>query len=83
MLAFYVAGLAPVLWTIGIAFVATFVLITLAELLDARKRQRPYDRMLRERRRDARRTAHVMRRMSAIRRETAERMDRAEEEGWR
>ena len=80
MLAIYLGALGPVLWTIGIVLVGLIVLLALDEL---DKRQHPYDRMLRERRRHARRTAHVMRRMSEIRDQTAERMDRAEEEGWR
>ena len=82
MLAIYLAALAPVLWTLGIAFVGFLIVIALDALLE-QKRWRPYERMVRERRRSARRTAHVMRRMTEIRRQTAERMDRAEEEGWR
>lgn len=81
MLAFFLAGLAPVLWTTGIAFVVTFALLVLGEAVDG-KRRRPFDRMVRERRRHAERTARAMRRMTEIRHRTAERMDRAEERNW-
>ena len=52
-------------------------------LLTTCSSMRPYDRAARERRRHARRTARAMRRMSEIRRQTIERMDQAEQEGWR
>jgi hypothetical protein len=43
----------------------------------------PLERAIRDQERHARRTARAMRRMGAIRRRTAERMDRAEAGGWR
>jgi hypothetical protein len=43
----------------------------------------PVDRASRERRRHAKKTARAMRRMTTIRHQTSERMDRAEREGWR
>lgn len=43
----------------------------------------PAERLMRKRRRQAERTARAMRRMSKVRRQTIERMDRAEERNWR
>lgn len=43
----------------------------------------PFDQAIRARRRHARRTARAMREMTEIRRKTIERMDRAEDEGFR
>jgi|CZKG01.1.fsa_nt_gi uncharacterized protein HemY len=56
---------------------ALLVVVLLPLLLD-RVTMSPWQRMMRERRRHAERTARAMRRMSEIRAETARRMDRAE-----
>jgi hypothetical protein len=62
---------AHVLAVVGLACILVFLV--------SRATSSPQQRMMRARRRHAHRTAHVMRRMSEIRRETARRMDRAEE----
>lgn len=62
-MAFYLLGLVAVL---------------LLPLLFDRLTMSPWQRMMRERRRHAERTARAMRRMSEIRRQTLARMDQAE-----
>jgi hypothetical protein len=62
---------AHVLAVVGLACIVVFLV--------SRATSSPQQRMMRARRRNAHRIAHVMRRMSEIRRETARRMDRAEE----
>jgi hypothetical protein len=63
-------------WT-GIALVVLF----LAVLCGGTESAAPQQRMMRDRRRHAERTARAMRRMTQIRREAIDRMNRAEEEG--
>jgi uncharacterized protein HemY len=65
-----------------VAFVVVMAVIYGVMLLVDRTCMSPFDHMIRERRRHARRTARAMRRMSEIRRQTTERMDRAEERRW-
>lgn len=55
----------------GLLMILSFLLFRVASMS-------PEQRMMRERRRYAERTARAMRRMSEIRRQTARRMDRAE-----
>jgi len=58
------------------------VVVLLLPLLLDRLTMSTWDRMMRERRRHAERTARAMRRMSDIRRQTLVRMDQVEER-WR
>jgi ABC-type transport system involved in cytochrome bd biosynthesis fused ATPase/permease subunit len=67
------AALAPMA-----PYLLLLVVVLLLPLLFDRLTESPWQRMMRERRRHAERTARTMRRMSEIRRQTLARMDRAE-----
>lgn len=71
-----------VLSVVGLV-VASFLVAGLVILLVNWCAMSPYDHAVRERRRHAERTVRAKRRMSEIRRQTVERMDRAEQKGWR
>jgi hypothetical protein len=75
--------LALVIGAVALASMAFYLLglvvvVVLMPLLFDRLSESPWQRMMRERRRHAERTARAMQRMSEIRAETARRMDRAE-----
>jgi hypothetical protein len=77
------AALALILVTTAAAHVLAVVgLACIVVFLVSRATVSPQQRMTRERRRHAERTVRVMRRMTAIRRETLRRMDEAERR-WR
>lgn len=77
------AALALVLATVAAVHVLAVVgLACIVVFLVSRATSSPQQRMMRERRRHAYRTAHVMRRMSRIRARTIRRMDEAERR-WR
>jgi hypothetical protein len=67
----------------ALMIVALPILAFVALLLVNAATTSPHQRMMRERRRHAERTARTMARMSQIRRDTAARMDRAEGRGRR
>ena len=68
------ATAAHVVAVVAVAFIVVFLV--------NRATMSPAQRMMRQRRRHAEKTVRAMRRMTAIRREIARRMDRAEERGW-
>jgi hypothetical protein len=61
-----------------LAFIAVIVVLALIARLAAPTEQ---ERLMRQRRWDAERAAHAMRRMTKIRQETIRRMDRTERHG--